>query len=430
MSTNMSLSYDCDDLTGPDGNSLPNSEEIIQVTDDQPLDFSRKKKGMKKEVSDSTNGREPTTLTPMANLTTPSSPPERVLCKLLRGNLLASSFEKLRNASPSLSPPVAETFAGIGRSRTPILSPTSPVMQAASRNGGSVVNDRINCSRNSLQMSPIGMEQSHEATNPSPENQADGVDHFAASGGSMLTAGEFMSSDPHKNIKYIRPFKAYQREPILPVNYFYGNSMPLQLPLSPEAIATQSLIATTSDQQYIQFREQMLSQRRNQESKRKPVQNSSANQPSSNSQGSVKSNSPNSPDSFDTASNNSNGLEAGQSNSRLNDDTSRMSNGGSSPRAEVNGKRSTTSQNAQGTTTRKRGKPLPDSEKDEAYWERRRKNNEAAKRSRDARRAKEDEIAIRAAFLEQENMRLRVEVAHQKGEIAKLRCIVYNNHIS
>ncbi|CAF1094323.1 unnamed protein product [Didymodactylos carnosus] len=33
--------------------------------------------------------------------------------------------------------------------------------------------------------------------------------------------------------------------------------------------------------------------------------------------------------------------------------------------------------------------------KDEAYWERRRKNNEAAKRSRDARRAKEDEIAIR-----------------------------------
>lgn len=36
-----------------------------------------------------------------------------------------------------------------------------------------------------------------------------------------------------------------------------------------------------------------------------------------------------------------------------------------------------------------------DGEKDDAYWERRRKNNEAAKRSRDARRAKEDEIALR-----------------------------------
>ncbi|OUC39907.1 basic region leucine zipper [Trichinella nativa] len=59
--------------------------------------------------------------------------------------------------------------------------------------------------------------------------------------------------------------------------------------------------------------------------------------------------------------------------------------------------------------------------KDEAYWERRRKNNEAAKRSRDARRAKEDEIAVRAALLEQENMRLRIEVAALKAETEKLR---------
>ena len=37
--------------------------------------------------------------------------------------------------------------------------------------------------------------------------------------------------------------------------------------------------------------------------------------------------------------------------------------------------------------------------KEKAYQERRRKNNLAAKRSRDAGRAKEDEISIRAAFL-------------------------------
>ena len=65
--------------------------------------------------------------------------------------------------------------------------------------------------------------------------------------------------------------------------------------------------------------------------------------------------------------------------------------------------------------------------KDEAYWERRRKNNEAAKRSRDARRAKEDEIAIRAAFLEQENLKLRFELANLKNETAKLRCMIYNS---
>jgi leukemia factor-related protein len=40
--------------------------------------------------------------------------------------------------------------------------------------------------------------------------------------------------------------------------------------------------------------------------------------------------------------------------------------------------------------------------KDEKYWARRRKNNMAAKRSRDARRMKENQIALRAGFLEKE----------------------------
>lgn len=40
--------------------------------------------------------------------------------------------------------------------------------------------------------------------------------------------------------------------------------------------------------------------------------------------------------------------------------------------------------------------------KDEKYWARRRKNNMAAKRSRDARRLKENQIAMRANFLEKE----------------------------
>ncbi|KAL8567740.1 hypothetical protein ACOMHN_009048 [Nucella lapillus] len=75
--------------------------------------------------------------------------------------------------------------------------------------------------------------------------------------------------------------------------------------------------------------------------------------------------------------------------------------------------------------SRKRPSNFPDLEKDEAYWERRRKNNDAAKRSRDARRAKEDDIAIRAALLEQENLRLRVEVATLKTETARLRCLLY-----
>ncbi|CAF3966322.1 unnamed protein product [Rotaria sordida] len=65
--------------------------------------------------------------------------------------------------------------------------------------------------------------------------------------------------------------------------------------------------------------------------------------------------------------------------------------------------------------------------KDDSYWERRRKNNEAAKRSRDARRVKEDEIALRAAILEQENMKLRLELSQLKQETAKLRCMIHTS---
>ena len=44
----------------------------------------------------------------------------------------------------------------------------------------------------------------------------------------------------------------------------------------------------------------------------------------------------------------------------------------------------------------------PEEAKDEKYWARRTKNNMAAKRSRDIRRIKENQIAVRASFLEKE----------------------------
>ena len=57
----------------------------------------------------------------------------------------------------------------------------------------------------------------------------------------------------------------------------------------------------------------------------------------------------------------------------------------------------------------------PSDSKDHQYWERRRKNNAAAKRSRDARRAKEQEVHIRAKFLESENQELRMRLANAEA---------------
>ncbi|XP_049915441.1 HLF transcription factor, PAR bZIP family member b isoform X1 [Epinephelus moara] len=65
-----------------------------------------------------------------------------------------------------------------------------------------------------------------------------------------------------------------------------------------------------------------------------------------------------------------------------------------------------------------------DLKQDDKYWARRRKNNLAAKRSRDARRLKENQIAIRAGFLEKENSALRQEVAELRKELGRTKNIL------
>lgn len=94
---------------------------------------------------------------------------------------------------------------------------------------------------------------------------------------------------------------------------------------------------------------------------------------------------------------------------------------------------------------RQRGekRPIPNEQKDEKYFERRKRNNEAAKKSRDARKIREDrvsfektselneipghkacfnfQIAFQAAVLEQENAILRAQVVSLREENTTLR---------
>lgn len=70
---------------------------------------------------------------------------------------------------------------------------------------------------------------------------------------------------------------------------------------------------------------------------------------------------------------------------------------------------------------RKRKKSyVPSESKDERYWEKREKNNVAARRSREARRLKENQIALRTAYLEKENATLKRELEEAKAENLKL----------
>ena len=59
---------------------------------------------------------------------------------------------------------------------------------------------------------------------------------------------------------------------------------------------------------------------------------------------------------------------------------------------------------------------VPSESKDICYWEKRNKNNEAARRSREARRLKENQIALRTAFLEKENAQLKAALDEMTAE--------------
>eukprot|EP00092_Neocalanus_flemingeri_P000457 GFUD01000486.1.p1 GENE.GFUD01000486.1~~GFUD01000486.1.p1 ORF type:complete len:291 (-),score=107.05 GFUD01000486.1:62-934(-) len=64
----------------------------------------------------------------------------------------------------------------------------------------------------------------------------------------------------------------------------------------------------------------------------------------------------------------------------------------------------------------------PDNEKkDDKYWERRRKNNLAAKKSRDSRRVRENQLRLRVLCLENANRVLREQMDRKEGELVHIR---------
>ncbi|XP_071770034.2 nuclear factor, interleukin 3 regulated, member 3 [Centroberyx gerrardi] len=63
-----------------------------------------------------------------------------------------------------------------------------------------------------------------------------------------------------------------------------------------------------------------------------------------------------------------------------------------------------------GNVIRRKREFIPDEKKDEGYWDKRRKNNEAAKRSREKRRANDVVLETRVLGLLEENARLRAEL--------------------
>jgi hypothetical protein len=79
--------------------------------------------------------------------------------------------------------------------------------------------------------------------------------------------------------------------------------------------------------------------------------------------------------------------------------------------------------NSSSVPTKRRSRLVPVEEKDETYYQKRARNNESAKRSRDLRRIKEEQIQGRAMFLEHENSRLALENQAIRYRISQLQVL-------
>lgn len=371
--------------------------------DDQPLDFSKKSSTISKKegtsLLSSSNHQQGRKATSLNNL----------IQTIANNN--ASNHDGRRDdrhhvfTTPSPSPPDGSSVSSLS---SPSLASHSLLTTLPGLAAVSTTPSKEGANSTTANLSQLMSTAAAIAAAAASNGQGINSSHLSLNGQAAIQTPS--SSSTVRSSSHTRPFKAYSTTPANGLGGYYG------LPMSPEA----AIMAAASEQAYLQFRQQMLSQK--QELKHKTHRNS--HNGNNNLSDDNSSNC-----SFDTATNGSGSggtplLQQQQSSSPLaNNAISPQSLTLQSPQTP-NGPSSLTpngpSISSLTQNGRKRGRPLPNDVKDDAYWERRRKNNEAAKRSRDARRAKEDEIAIRAAFLETENMKLRLEVAALKQELTKL----------
>ncbi|XP_033847547.1 nuclear factor, interleukin 3 regulated, member 5 [Periophthalmus magnuspinnatus] len=85
-----------------------------------------------------------------------------------------------------------------------------------------------------------------------------------------------------------------------------------------------------------------------------------------------------------------------------------------SPSPDSSGRRPSKGSNKPTMTSRRKREFISDEKKDASYWEKRRKNNEAAKRSREKRRMNDMVLENRVIALNEENVRLKTELLQLK----------------
>lgn len=239
-----------------------------------------------------------------------------------------------------------------------------------------------------VHMTPLSPSSSHDGRSKSPAMQAANV---AANNPTTPSSSSALNA-----LKSTRPFKAFPRDPLV---------------IAANFAATDVLLDNPRVERYTEYRKRVLEQIHNSNGGARTITNPKMRRMNSRRNSNTSSNTPEGASSEGEERHGAGADESSDCDSSYTGghadkvSSSAHANNGEENNNNVNGTANSSSSSAGQV-------------KDAAYYERRRKNNAAAKKSRDRRRIKEDEIAIRAAYLERQNIELLCQIDALKAQLA------------
>ncbi|XP_018800742.1 PREDICTED: protein giant [Bactrocera latifrons] len=237
-----------------------------------------------------------------------------------------------------------------------------------------------------VHMTPLSPSSSHDGRSKSPAMQLANV-----APNNPTTPNSSSALNP---LKSTRPFKAFPRDPLV---------------IAANFAATDVLLDNPRVERYTEYRKRVLEQIHNSNGGARTITNPKMRRMNSRRNSNTSSNAP------EGAS--SEGEERHGAGADESSDCDSSYTGGQADKVSSSAHANNGEENnniGAGNSSSSAGGQV----KDAAYYERRRKNNAAAKKSRDRRRIKEDEIAIRAAYLERQNIELLCQIDALKAQLA------------
>lgn len=288
----------------------------------------------------------------------------------------------------AITPPASNASIYTAHIQTSPISNNSLAVASAVAAASTPPNSMLhNLKTENVHLAPLSPSSSYDGRSKSPALQAANIspnNPTTPSSNSALNA-----------LKSTRPFKAFPRDPLV---------------IAANFAATDVLLDNPRVERYAEYRKRVLEQIHGSNGGSRTITNPKMRRMNSRRDSNTKSNTP------EGAS--SEGEERHGAGVDESSDCDSSHIGGQTDKVSSSAHANNGEENNNITGAANNSSLSGGQVKDAAYYERRRKNNAAAKKSRDRRRIKEDEIAIRAAYLERQNIELLCQIDALKAQLA------------